>query len=178
MVEVADQIFSTLRQPAQGGENGGGVGRTHDRAEQDAVEPAEAEQPHRRGRDHGHAHPDPERGQHGADRHRRAHVRPPGGQPAFGQDQHQGQQPQGAAQAGVAEVNPESGLTEQHPQAEVEQEAGQAKSSRRADRQDRDQDHTCANEQGVDDVAVHELRMARVDVRASAIESAIETALG
>ena len=73
-------------------------------------------------------------GDHGADRRQRdrgpehrADLAPAGGQPALEQDQDQADRPQGPGQLGVVELDPADPLgADQHPEAEEEEQAGDA----------------------------------------------------
>ena len=124
------------RQPPQHGEDRGGVGRREDRAEEQCLPPAQAEQPVRAGRDHADADDDP----HGGQRDRRGGgppgVLPVGGEAAFRQDQHQRDKPERLGQVRVVEPDAEAALAERQAESEEDEECGQAGAVRQPGRHD------------------------------------------
>ena len=100
------------RQLAQHREHRGGIGRRQHRTQQQRIPPAQAQQPARRDRDDQDTHHHPGGGQGQRGRSRGAGVRPAGGQPALGQDQHQRAEPQHLGQPGVVEPDADAGLTQ------------------------------------------------------------------
>jgi hypothetical protein len=84
------------RQLAQHREHRRGVGRGDDAAEDDGVAGVDAQDQVGQSRDDGDAHRHADRRQDDGERQRRPHHRPPGRQPALGEDQRQRQQPSSA----------------------------------------------------------------------------------
>ena len=68
---------------------------------------------------------DPDRGQREPRPDRPAHVGPPRGQTALGEDDHQRRDPEGLGQRDVLEVDAEPALPQRDAERQVEQQAGQ-----------------------------------------------------
>jgi hypothetical protein len=112
---------------AQQEEHGGGIGAGHHRAQQQSLQPGEAEQPDPgEGCDRGGEH-DPDRGQGQGRRERSAHVRDAGAQAAVEQDDGQRERTDAVGQAHVVEGQADrSILAHQHAEHQEHQQHGRA----------------------------------------------------
>ena len=70
---------------------------------------------------------------------RGAHRPPVGGEAALGQDEDERREPERLGERGVGELDAQHRLAEHHPDAEVEQQRGQAEPHGHPDRDDADQ---------------------------------------
>ena len=67
----------------------------------------------------------------------------------FGQDHHQRAEAERVRELGVLELQAEPGLAEQHAHQQVDEQAGQPHADRQPDRQDREQEHSGADQQNL-----------------------------
>ena len=133
--------------PPQHGEDGGSVGRRHDRAEQQADLDREVEQPRcgRSGDGSGDRHADRRQRHPLAER---GSDRPPAGrEPAVEEDEGQGAHPDGLRDRSVVEVDPAGTVgAGEHAECEEEEERRDPQAGRELRRQ-----HPCEGEDGPDE---------------------------
>ena len=104
-----------------------------------AVRHSRSEQEVQRGPDDADADQHRHGGERDAEAERGAHRPPVGGQPALGQDEDERGEPERLGERGVVELDAQHRLPEHHPDAEVEQQRGQAEPHGHPDRDDADQ---------------------------------------
>ncbi len=137
-LEGADEPFGQ-RHDAQHREHRGRVRGRGDRTEQDRQLPGQSEQVVRAHGDHAHRHGHAEGRQGDPEPHRRADLRPGGGETALGEDHRERREAERVRELGVLEVDPEAGLAEGDAHQEVDQQARQARARGHPDGQDREQ---------------------------------------
>jgi hypothetical protein len=124
---------------AQHAEDRGGVRRGQHGAPQQRGAPLQVEQEVQRGPDDGDADQHRHGGERDTEAERGAHRPPVGGEAALGQDEDERRETERLGERGVVELDAQHRLPEHHPDAEVEEQRGQAEPHGHPDRDDADQ---------------------------------------
>ena len=148
------------RDVAQYGEDGRGIGRCGDGADEQGELPVPAERHVRDRRQAEHRHEGPDGRQREPHGHHRADLCPPGAQTPLGEDDDEGGEAERLREFGVVEPEvADAVLPQQEPEAEVDQQAGEPDADGQPDGDHGGEQHDGADEQDDAEILDRHLRL-------------------
>ncbi len=127
-------------------EHGGGVGGGDSGTEEDRRTDRRPEHEDGEAADDGDADQDADGRQHRGDRERPAHLRPPRGEAALGEDDRERDEAELGGEGVVLEAHAEARLADHEPEREVDQEGRHARPAREPDREHGDEEEATSGE--------------------------------